>query len=411
MRLIRIGVDISGFRIGQAGVARYVQNMLANMMTIAPEMEFVLYSAWPVEISLSEGRWRLRTDSGLRGMSVSYWIQHCLPKWLAEDKIDVFWGQNHLLPVRLKRPCWRLLTLHDMTGVLYPWTMPLWRRLNSRIHLRKAVRVADRVIAVSRATARLGHSLLGVRSDKLVVIHEGVGQGLGPIPPDEANRRVGERFGLSPGYLLTVSTIEPRKDHLTLLRALRRVSGAPQLVIVGGLGWKCRAIMRGIEHEAACGRVRYLGRVSDDDLPALYSAAKLMVYPSLYEGFGLPVLEAMACGCPVLCSWTSSLPEVGGSAARYFRTHDEQHLFLRLRELLADDTLLRQMAAEGMRQVRKFSFRRAASEVLLLIEEGHHEMWRDERRTECTCPVAIRQSGRSTDNPTPDSGTHEVELK
>ncbi len=134
--------------------------------------------------------------------------------------------------------------------------------------------------------------------------------------------------------------------------------------------------MKEIEGEVAQGRVRYLGRVADDDLPALYSAAKLMVYPSLYEGFGLPVLEAMACGCPVLCSWSSSLPEVGGNAARYFRTHDAHDLALKLRELLADDAQLERMVAEGRRQVAKFSFRKAAEQVLDLINEGTQGGWR-----------------------------------
>jgi len=366
---LRIGMDVSGFRIGLAGVARYVQNMLANMIAIAPEMEFILYSAWPVEISLPKGKWRLRADSGLRGISVSFWIQHYLPKWLAEDKIDVFWGQNHLLPVRLKRQCSRLLTVHDITGLVCPSTMPLRSRISARLVLRQAVQAADCVVADSKATAYLVRSCLGVEYDRVKLVYPGLGKVFGPVPSDEATPRFLKQFCLSPGYLLTVGTIEPRKDHLTLLRALKFVPDAPQLVIVGSLGWKYRPILKQIRAMERRGRIRYLGRVEDSDLPALYSASKLMVYPSLYEGFGLPVLEAMACGCPVLCSWSSSLPEVGGNAARYFRAHDAQDLVHKLRWLLTNDAVLKQMSVEGWQQAKKFSFRKAAAQLLSLIDE------------------------------------------
>jgi glycosyltransferase involved in cell wall biosynthesis len=233
-----------------------------------------------------------------------------------------------------------------------------------------AARAADRVIAVSRATAASAARLLGVEKDRLAVIYEGVAESFASTTSSEAAQLVNSAFALEPGYLLTVGTIEPRKDHVSLLRALDLVPHVPQLVIAGQPGWNCSSILRAIQVQQALGRVRYLGRVDDRHLTALYKAARLLVYPSIYEGFGLPVLEAMACGCPVLCSWSSSLPEVGGAAARYFRPGDPGHLAAKLTWALADERVLRAMSVSGLRQASRFSFRLTAERILDLVRAG-----------------------------------------
>jgi glycosyltransferase involved in cell wall biosynthesis len=142
------------------------------------------------------------------------------------------------------------------------------------------------------------------------------------------------------------------------------------LVLAGGVGWRCRSIVEQIRAQEDGGRVRYLGRVEDESLVALYNAARLSVYPSLYEGFGLPVLESMACGCPVLCSDSSSLPEVGGDSARYFRTGDDVSLCAELRRLLGSQSELESMSKSGLARAGMFSFRRAAEQLLDVIRGG-----------------------------------------
>jgi alpha-1,3-rhamnosyl/mannosyltransferase len=165
---------------------------------------------------------------------------------------------------------------------------------------------------------------------------------------------------------------------MVLLRALESVPDAPLLVVVGGTGWRCRETVRRIQALEAAGRVRHLGWVEDSSLAALYSGATLMVYPSFYEGFGLPVLEAMACGCPVLCSWSSSLPEVGGDVARYFRPRDGGDLARRIRELIDDAAVLAEMSAKGRRRAQGFSYRTSAEQMLRLMR-GAMEQTRDHR--------------------------------
>ncbi|MEO0077627.1 MAG: glycosyltransferase family 1 protein, partial [candidate division WOR-3 bacterium] len=238
------------------------------------------------------------------------------------------------------------------------------------IMLRLVARAAECVIAVSNATAIQARRYLGVKAERLRVVPEAAAGIFRPVPKREARAIVEREMGLSAPYIVFVSTIEPRKDHLTLLKAVRNVQGAPLLVLAGGVGWRCRSILAAIREEEMSGRVRYLGRVDDRHLPALYSAAEFAVYPSLYEGFGLPVLEAMACGCPVVASDSSSLPEVGGKAARYFRAGDSRELARVIQELCSDGPGLAAMSAAGLARAKEFSFRKAAAMTLEILRDG-----------------------------------------
>jgi glycosyltransferase involved in cell wall biosynthesis len=341
--------------------------MLANMMTVVPEIEFWLYSQRPLEVPLPRGNWRVRLDARSAWTPYPLWLQQHCPSLLATDRVDAFWGQNHMLPLKLRHSCFRLLTVHDLTAVLFPHTMSRVSRLTSRVYFRNAVRAADWVLADSQATARLARTYLGAQTSRTTVIYPGCSSGITPVPKAQARALVSSKFGLPSDYLLTVGNIEPRKAHVSLLSALDVLPGAPVLVIAGSLGWRCRRILNEIDRYERTGRVRFLGRVDDADLAGLYSAAVLMVYPSFYEGFGLPVLEAMTCGCPVLCSWSSSLTEVGGVAARYFRPHDVADLARRLSMLLNDDSLLAGMRTRGVEQAAHFSYDKAARELVGLL--------------------------------------------
>jgi len=358
-----IGVDASAFVDAGAGVARYLREMLREMMVISLD-DFVLYSPVPIEVSLPRGRWRACVPRRCRRSIPGHWLRETIPRAIADDGIDVFWGQNAMLPLRLRRPCRRVLTVHDVTGLVCPWSMRLRHRLSWMFNFKAAIRAADLIVSDSRATARLAHRLAGAESVRLVVIPMGYSSELYPIDRVVAQRRAADRFGLPQEFILTVGTLEPRKDYATLLRAITREVNLPLLVIAGAVGWHSRDVLRLVRRAESEGRARYVGRVSDADLASLYSSARAMLYPSVYEGFGLPVLEAMAFGCPVLCSWTSSLPEVGGTAARYFRPRDGDDLFRQLRAMLNDARLLGEMRARGIEQAARFSFRRAAEQMI-----------------------------------------------
>jgi len=220
------------------------------------------------------------------------------------------------------------------------------------------------------ATKTLACRYLGVREQRISVVYAAAQCEFRPLPKHEAKSSVAGELGLARDYVLSVGTIEPRKDHLTLLRAIESIPNAPVLALVGGVGWRCGRIMDRIRSGEKAGRVVYLGRVRDELLPAVYNAAKFSIYPSLYEGFGLPVLESMACGCPVLSSDSSCLPEVGGTAASYFKTGSVEGLVLALRTLLSDDSRLAAMSAAGIVRAAQFSYRHAAQRMLQIIRDG-----------------------------------------
>ncbi|MEO0073535.1 MAG: glycosyltransferase family 1 protein [candidate division WOR-3 bacterium] len=361
---VRIGVEVGFIGDARAGVARYTWNLLREMLQLTSGVEFRFYSPRPVEIPLSPGGWQQCTEPELARLPLGLWTQWALPRVLFRDRVDVFWGQGYTMPGRFCWPRRRVLTVHDLTAAVCPETMETRTRLTYSLLLSRAVRNADVVVAVSHATARLLHLVLGVPEDKLRVVYEGVDPALLVSSSQEPVVVAKTRFGLSPGFILSVGTIEPRKDYVTLLRAHDRLPRNCLLVIAGAEGWNCQHIMREIRMRESTGRVRFLGRVEDEELRALYGAARVMVYPSRYEGFGLPVVEAMACGCPVVCSWTSSLPEVAGSAAEYFEPGNVEELADKLARLLVDDKRLSVMATMGRERAGGFSFRRAAREML-----------------------------------------------
>jgi glycosyltransferase involved in cell wall biosynthesis len=364
---MRIGVDAVALDAAGAGISRYVREVLTRMVADSPADDFVLYSWQTIHMPVANGNWRARVAPGRRWSVPGHWLRDTLPRMVTEDNVDVFWGQNTVVPLRLKRSCRRVLTVHDVSGFVVPHTMKFAGRLYWNLDFRAAVRAADSIIAVSGATARLLSSLFGVPRERMTVIYEGCSSRLTAVKAPDADRDVAVRLGLPGEFILAVGTLEPRKDHATLLEAIGQEDSFPPLVIAGAIGWNSRGILKLVRQAEGSGRALFLGRVSDEELAVLYRSARVMVYPSLYEGFGLPVLEAMACGCPVLCSWSSSLPEVGGRAACYFRPKDALGLADKLQGLLRDDRRLAEMRSRGIEQAAKFSFGNAADQTLAVL--------------------------------------------
>jgi glycosyltransferase involved in cell wall biosynthesis len=235
------------------------------------------------------------------------------------------------------------------------------------------------IIAPSEWTRREITSRLGIRDERIRVIYEAAREEMRPRLPEEC-RGVLERHGVRRPYLLYVGTIEPRKNLATLIRAYEELRRAtrhrPQLVLCGGRGWLDEEVFRLVEEMRLQDVVRFTGDVEDGDLPALYSAAEVFVYPSLYEGFGLPPLEAMACGSPVVVSNTSSLPEVVGEAGLMVGPREARELASVLARLLDDPPLRQRLSRAGLERAARFSWERAACETQAVYEEAL-ERWRE----------------------------------
>lgn len=289
------------------------------------------------------------------------------PTWWT-GPVDVFHAPDFMLPP-LPGGLPSLLTIHDLSFVHAPETFVPGMRTLLGAAVPRSVRRATHVIAVSEATKQDLVNLYGTLPEKISVIYAGVQPHFRPIEDTLAIRT---RYGLSDApFILTVGTLQPRKNHLRLVQAFVRMDAPDhKLVIAGGKGWIYDEVRAEVERLGLAGRVLFPGFVADEDLPALYSAAEMFVYPSLYEGFGLPVLEAMACGTPVVTSDTSSLPEVvaGGEAGLMVNPLDVDALAEAMGRLLLDATLRANLIEKGRAQAAGFTWEKTARQTLALYE-------------------------------------------
>jgi glycosyltransferase involved in cell wall biosynthesis len=286
---------------------------------------------------------------------------------------ELFHATEHLLVPLRHTPC--VLTIHDLAFRLLPHChKPLnYAFLNLAVPL--FVRRADHLIAVSRSTRKDLVRLYAVDPGKITVVYEAADPHFRPQAAEET-ARVQRKYSLPERFILSLGTLEPRKNYPRLLEALALMRQRPgtsrwqpktegwRLVIAGDRGWLYEPFFRRLEELELQREVVLLGHVSDEDLPALYSAATLFVFPSLHEGFGLPPLEAMACGTPVVCSRASSLPEVGGEAPRYFNPTSVEEMAEAVHEVLADEALQGEMREQGFRQASRFSWETVAEETM-----------------------------------------------
>jgi glycosyltransferase involved in cell wall biosynthesis len=264
----------------------------------------------------------------------------------------------------------RVVTVHDVTFFRIPERYPAARRAYMQLTTRAAANIADAIIVPWQTVWDDVIAALGVERENVAVVYEAASSIYGPVPRDEAIAVAGQ-YGISPPYLLSVGSLEPGKNRTRLIRAMRdlRDDGVDAtLAIVGQRAWRYEDDFRLISELGMVDRIRYLGYVRPEHLPALHSAATAFVFPSLYEGFGLPVLEAMACGAPVLTSNVSATAEVAGDAALLVDPLSEDDIREGMRRLLADAHLRAELAERGAERARAFSWRRAADETHAVYE-------------------------------------------
>lgn len=366
---MRIGVDARALVGEKAGIGHYIAALLGILGEIDCGNEYYLYSPRPFETDWSQGSFRKRVIPARRTL---WWVQKTLPRALVEDKIDLFWGGNYSIPLWPEQVK-KVVTVHDLVFHKHPRTLPLRRLVHLRAALPVYVRRAHRILVVSKHTAQDLREIYGVPPDKIVVTHLAARSEFSETIAEEAVEAVLEKYGLPRGYLLYVGTVEPRKGVDTILKALalyRKRKGKSTLLVVAGLiGWKASFIEDLVEQLSLEESVRFLHYVPDTDLPALYRGASVFLYPSLYEGFGLPVLEAMASGVPVITSRVAALPEVGGAAALYIEPGDADCLTVHLEKLLADPGLREQLSEAGRKRAALFSWRDTAYRTLKVFKE------------------------------------------
>lgn len=275
----------------------------------------------------------------------------------------LFHATEHLLPW-MARPT--IMTVHDLIFERFPQHHTLANRAFLRVAMPLFARRASAIIAVSQHTRSDLIELYGTPSHKVHVVEEGIDEAFRPAD-GESVRQLMARYKVRRPYLLMVGTLEPRKNHVLAFQALARLKAAgwPHcLVVVGGTGWLFDAVQRQVDARNLTGDVIFAGRVPDSDLPAFYSGAACFLMPSLYEGFGLPVLEAMACAAPVVCSRAGSLPDIAGDAALFVDTLTAEGLADALRLLLSQPEMAARLRRDGLRRAAGFRWQRTAKETI-----------------------------------------------
>lgn len=281
---------------------------------------------------------------------------------------DILFVPAHVVPL-VHPPS--VVTIHDLGYLHEPESHPPAARRHLHLSTRWSVHAARRVIAISAATQQALVQVYGVPEAKLHVIHHGVGQEFRPTSSD-AVAELKARLSLPARYVLAVGTIQPRKNLGRLTRAMRlvRESGLPHyLVVAGKRGWLAERVDREVEASGMADRVHWAGYVGPADLPTLYGGADAFCFPSLYEGFGLPALEAMACGVPTVVSDRGALPEVVANAALVVDPTDERAIGAALVRVLTDPALRRRLSAEGPVHAARFSWDRTAAHTLAILRD------------------------------------------
>jgi glycosyltransferase involved in cell wall biosynthesis len=357
-RAIHVGVDAHLLSLAEsyrsAGINWYVYNLLENLPDVDPEIEYTVF--------LGERRYAGRPGLRLRLSRLGthrpwvriLWEQTIQPRVLRETGVNLLHGPAFVGPLFSRCPF--VVTVHDLSFVLFPRGFRLGNRSYLRLFTRLSLQKARRVIAVSGSTRDDLVRLYGLPPERIDVVYNGVDSAFRPLPPAQvADFRA--RHGLPERFMLFVGTLEPRKNVAGLVEAYACLPRTrPPLMLVGGKGWLYDEVFRQIQERGLAGEIHFVGYVPAEELPSWYNAADLFVYPSFYEGFGLPVLEAMACGTPVITSRASSLPEVVGQAALLVDPGDVDALTGALERLLDDGALCEQMRDAGLKQAQRFSW-------------------------------------------------------
>lgn len=370
----RIGIDVTSAITQGGGIGRYTRELVQALNKANKQFEFAFFSAKPPD--------ELQVKNQLpSGPKIGYFPTKISERWLYRlwyrlrlplsiqrfiGPIDLFHSPDFVLPP-ISGNIPSLLTVHDLSFVHFPEAFtPALNNYLQRV-VPWSIERATHVMADSEATRRDLVDLWEVPPEKVTVLYSGVSNRFKPITDDKRLRALRRKYELGDEpYLFSVGTVQPRKNYQMLIRAFKDIAHRiPQsLFIAGGRGWLYEEILAEVNQLGLTDRVRFLGFVDDEDLPGLYSNADLFLFPSLYEGFGLPLLEAMACGVAVISSNSSSLPEVLGEAGLALDPNDIEAWSRSMLTLLEDSSRKTTFVARGFMQVRGYTWERSAVQLL-----------------------------------------------
>lgn len=378
-----IGIDIRMLARGsRTGIEEYTLKLLENMPDIDTGIRFKLfYNGW--KKNRLDYEWLDKPNVDLCEFGIPNRLLDTASRFFGFPQVDALLGgidvffSPHIFLAPTSSRCRKVVTFHDLSFERYPEFYSFQKNVwHSSMTPRLQAESADRIIAVSDSTRQDLVDIYGVLPEKIRVIYSGLDPDAGRRVSSEEKNRIREKYGLPENYILYLGTLEPRKNIVSLLKAFEKMkkdgvlkNSDFKLVVAGAKGWLYENIFRTAGNFSSKKDVVFTGFVQEEDKPALYAAAKLFVYPSFYEGFGFPPLEAMAQGTPVITSNISSLPEAAGNAAIMINPTNTDELLQAMKKVLTDAKLSQKLAVLGKERARAFEWRKCAEETLKYITE------------------------------------------
>ena len=364
VKAMLIGIDASrAARAERTGTEAYSLHLIRALLSAAPRHRFRLYAdrALPQELAAPNAEPRVMPFARL-------WTHVRLSAEMLLRPPEVLLVPAHVVPLVHPRT---VVTLHDLGYLYFPGAHPTLARIYLDLSTRWSVRAAAHVIADSQATRDDLVRHYGVPAARITVAYPGRDESLRRVDDPSGIEATKQRYGITGEYLLYIGTLQPRKNLVRLVAAFSAVHSLHStlhLVLAGGKGWLYDDVFAEVKRLGLEGRVLFPGRVADEDKAALMSGAMALVHPSLYEGFGFTVVEAMQCGTPVICSNTSSLPQVAGDAAWLVDPLDVDALAQAILRVVQDAALRQSLIERGYAQAQKFSWQTCGSRVLSVLE-------------------------------------------
>ncbi|HEY0006916.1 MAG TPA: glycosyltransferase family 1 protein [Pyrinomonadaceae bacterium] len=370
---LRIAIDAHSVGAGLAGNESYITNLIEALAEIDRFNLYTLYVTRDEAVERFQHRWSNFTVKRTLPHTPLIRIPLTLSKELRAHRVDLLHVQYTAPPFA---PCPVVATIHDLSFEHLPDTFKRRSRIQLRLTVRRTARAASHVIASSEYSRRDLLETYKLPAERVSAVPLAAPKHFGPVETEAELRRVRELYGIEREYILAVGSIQPRKNIPRLIAAyqnLRNTSSQaklPQLILVGKKGWLYDETFRAIEESSIRELVRFTGYVPEKDLPPLYTGALCFVYPSYFEGFGLPPLEAMQCGAPVIAGDRTSLPEVVGEAGLLVDPFDEQAITEAIGRLIENPNLRAELSIKGLARARLFDWRETARRTLRIYEQA-----------------------------------------
>ncbi len=370
---MKIGIDARLLSKPVTGIGRYTLEM-CRALFCHDGVTLYLYSPSPInsEISKIFESAIIRTRTFNNGILRQVWSETYLPLWAKKDDVDVFWGPAHRLPHFLPTRITRVVTIHDLVWKFAGETMRPLSRLLESYQVPAAINTADHIVAISHSTAKSIQDEFHIESNRLTVVPLGSDH-----LPTVVDDHLLKNMGIVQPYFLFVGTLEPRKNLINLLNAYSKLSDSARkktsLVIAGGVGWGGVDLEKTIKDLSLSQYVKLAGYVDEPTLCALYSNARFLAMPSLYEGFGLPLVEAMTYGTPVLTANNSSMIEVAGNAGILIDPLDVDSIKNGLMALIENDETCKNLSKNAKTNASRYNWQLAANQLLRVFQETIEE--------------------------------------